>query len=379
MIPSVLATIARRGSPGGVPTAPGVSPSFSLSPAAPTVSVAPSGTQDIMLTLVRGGGHTADVTLVVAGLPTGVAASFVDSDTFTGATTTRTVRLTGTVATPISNDAFTITGSSSGVSDFVVNALVTVTSTTPFFSDSFESGDLSHTEGGASWGGATRTAVVTTNPYTGTNSLRFRFEPDDLDSGTGEEWVEQHFLFGRSCHEVTVEYRLYVPSNFVHRYNANHNNNKFIMLWRDLYGSLKDQWQVGFEYWRINDTASMHRFLSSRWDEGYVSDYGSWPSPPPAQWEPFIGGTGPINIGAWNKIKMYAKGASSQTAEDGIVRLTINDTLSFEYTKGRFHNKDLALTDSVLKQGYLLGWSNSGFAERTDFYIDDVKFTEGEA
>lgn len=86
----------------------------------------PTDTSDLVITLTRGGGHTADVTLAVAGLPTGVAASYVDSNTFAGATTTRTVRLTSTAATEVSLDAATITASSGGVSDSVVNITVTV-------------------------------------------------------------------------------------------------------------------------------------------------------------------------------------------------------------------------------------------------------------
>jgi hypothetical protein len=28
----------------------------------------------------------------------------------------------------------------------------------------------------------------------------------------------------------------------------------------------------------------------------------------------------------------------------------------------------------VLRNGYLLGWANSGFAQETVFYVDNVKF-----
>jgi len=56
--------------------------------------------------------------------------------------------------------------------------------------------------------------------------------------------------------------------------------------------------------------------------------------------------------------------------------MKIDDTLYFSITNGRFWNYETGAqpVDCLLKNGYFLGWSNSGFAEETIFQISDVKF-----
>jgi hypothetical protein len=85
------------------------------------------GTVTRPITLVRGGGYTADVALAVAGLPTGVTGSFSDA-TLTGGELTSTLTLTATgVAPVVISDPFTVTASGAGVTSSVLSMTVTVT------------------------------------------------------------------------------------------------------------------------------------------------------------------------------------------------------------------------------------------------------------
>ena len=261
-------------------------------------------------------------------------------------------------------------------------ATVTVqgTTTTPpapaglFFDDNFDTG-AKKSANGFLWKDATSVTVSAEKAFSGTHSLRFDFAPAVLGD---DSFAEQRFDMGRYLPEVTVEYQLFVPSNFVHR-NDSPTNNKFIMLWRDTYSDVTGgTWRIGWEYQRETDGSSLGRFMSSRWDVNMLTDWGSWAGTAPDLTPRLISTAGPIVIGQWNKIRFHVKAASSRTAEDGIVELFANDRLVMGHYKGRFHNAYTSPADAVLRNGYLLGWANSGFAVRTVFFIDDVKFYQGQ-
>ena len=100
--------------------------SITLSATGSSVSVVQGNINTIAVSLSRTG-FTGTVSLAVAGLPTGVTGSFSPA-TLTGATLTSTLTLTAALSAPtITSDAFTITASGSGVSDSVVDYVVTVT------------------------------------------------------------------------------------------------------------------------------------------------------------------------------------------------------------------------------------------------------------
>ncbi len=241
-----------------------------------------------------------------------------------------------------------------------------------FFQDGFESGARTDANG-FTWKDATFVTVSRENAYTGSFALRFEYGPN---APGADGWSEQRFDMGQYLSDVTMEYMLFIPANFRHRLDDGATNNKFLMLWRDNYGSLKGTWQIGWEFWRGgDDLTSTARFMSSRWDCDYVTDGCDWPNPAPVQWWKLINGAaGPLTPGSWNKIKFRAKAASNRSASDGVATLWINDAVVFNYSSGRFHNFNPAVTDAVLRNGYLMGWANSGFAEKTVFYLDDVKF-----
>jgi hypothetical protein len=240
-----------------------------------------------------------------------------------------------------------------------------------FFADNFDNG-LRTNANGFKWTDPAYVSVSNERAYSGNYALKFEYGA----AGFGEDgWSEQRFDMGRYVSDVTIEYRLFVPANFKHRLDDRATNNKLLMLWRDKYGSLTGTWQIGWEYLRgTDDLTSKARFMSSRWDCEYVTDGCEWPNPEPQSGFPIIGGTNGLRIGEWNKVRFRAKSASSGTSQDGVATLWINDVMVFTYSLGRFHNSDKSVTDAVLRNGYLMGWANSGFTERTVFYVDDVKF-----
>ena len=253
-------------------------------------------------------------------------------------------------------------------------ALVTVTGSTPapiptgslLFQDGFDNGAKTNANGFL-WSPGKNVNISNARAFSGSHSLEFVYEADPVGS---DSHSEQRFDFGRYLKEVWIEYMIYVPSNFAHR-NDLPNNNKFLMLWKDNYGSLQGSWQIGMEYTRQDDTRSFLRFLSSRWDYNYVASNGPWPIAP-ASSVPLIGPS-TIRPGECNKVQFHTRAASSRTSEDGVVEIHINGTMLFSYYRGRFHNFDPAVGDAALRQGYLMGWANSGYSQETRFYVDDFR------
>lgn len=117
--------------------------------------------------------------------------------------------------------------------------------------------------------------------------------------------------------------------------------------------------------------------MSSRWDVNSLTDWGDWGSPAPNLFPQFVGSGGPLNKGAWNRIRLRLKAASSRTASDGVVNMQINGTTVLSITTAKFHNAYSSPVDAVLRNGYFMGWANSGFTEKTVFFIDDVTFLSG--
>lgn len=242
-------------------------------------------------------------------------------------------------------------------------------SPSPFFSDGFETGSYASANG-FHWESPVRVSVSSERAFSGRYALRFSYP----GVAKGEDgWSEQRFDMGRYTPEVWIEYMVYVPTNYRHR-NERGNNNKFIVLWKDTYGSLSGEWQISWEYTRRNDGSSFGRFMSSRWDQPYVTDLVSGTYPGPRESIELIGGAGPMKIGQWNRVRFMAKAATSRTSENGESRLWVNETLVLRYTAGRFYGSDPSKGNATLRRGYLFGWSNSGFDEETVFYVDEIKF-----
>lgn len=77
------------------------------------------------------------------------------------------------------------------------------------------------------------------------------------------------------------------------------------------------------------------------------------------------------DLGRWIKVLLHFKPDSG--AGDGVFELAI-DGKPVVSTKS-FAQGGAPCSPGYFKQGYLLGWANSGFAKDTNVYIDDVTFS----
>ena len=106
------------------------------------------------------------------------------------------------------------------------------------FADSFESGDISHSENGFWWQVGKNTNVTTAIAHTGKYSLRFKYPAVARGS---DSWAEQRFDLGNTYPEVWIQFYIYFPNGtegigpkYVQRTDTGPNNDKFIRLWGNI-------------------------------------------------------------------------------------------------------------------------------------------------
>jgi len=226
------------------------------------------------------------------------------------------------------------------------------------FEDGFEKGALTASTNGFEWTTATKTKVVTGNAKTGTYSLQLAYEAEPNGS---DSWTEQRFSLGKNYPEIWVSYDIKIPSNYVHRDQTDSANNKgFLYLWEGEYGAASTL-LLGPEFWPNSDGSSSAsvRLRSQIHDKHF--------------WDLTTNAIKLSDRGKWIHIVAHYKYASSKN-NDGIVQIW---KIYSDGTKDQIIN----LTDGAwyiagakgFQYGYLLGWSNSGFAQATTFYIDNFK------
>ena len=239
---------------------------------------------------------------------------------------------------------------------------------TIIFQDDFRSGDISKTLNGAAfWSNnssayqqpsATRLSDIFVLPespsgysvralYAGTTNLAEDARP------------ELRFDLGGQYPELWVSFRLYIPQNYFHRIPIGSGNNKFLIMWNDVYSSSQyfdlEVWprgsgdgsdKVSFNS-KYNGVAQGHVFPSQDWTLGAPDDRGRW-----------------------HTYVLHFKLATSAIANDGAMQVWKNGVLvmNFEnlphYTPGA----------NYFANGYVFGASNSGFTEDTELRLDDVVF-----
>jgi hypothetical protein len=213
--------------------------------------------------------------------------------------------------------------------------------------DDFESGKL----GKPLWIGDTYVSVVEGQAVSGTKAARFHFS----GSPAGDALAELRFDLGKPYRDLWFAYSFYIPKNYTHRQSGNH---KFFRLWGTDYG---DKEKIGASTWG-NSPADGFSRLRCDWDStgGGMGEGGkNYPN--------FITAA---DLGTWMRVMIHCEAATAEVK--GTIQIWKNGTLIIDnpnqvalYKEGSIH---------AYKQGYLLGWANKGFAEDTDFYIDDVVF-----
>jgi hypothetical protein len=328
------------------------------------VTIAPStipdnGTSASVVTVVV---KDTDGTVAV-GIP---AASVVVSASGAGNTVTQPVSATD-VAGTTDGSVVSTTAASKTISAAVMGLTLTDQPTLvvegetgdPFFEDAF-TGPARTDAGGFVWqNGASLTPTPVNSE--GSDCLRFRFGPDaDLEDTN----VEQRFELGRNVTELWIHYRMFYPSNYVHRnQSSGGTNNKFLRIWGDDYAANN---KYGFSTWY---SATSPTGSSIRGDRRTDSGMG-----------PSAGGGSntvsptvdfPVTLDDWTDVKIHLLLNTSYVANDGVQQVWFDDVLTFDWDD---LNAFYTAATAYWNAGYLLGSSSSGFASETDILIDDVKF-----
>lgn len=219
--------------------------------------------------------------------------------------------------------------------------------------DDFESGSASRI-----WGSMADATVAQLPSHTGRsgNALRFLFKGVASDK---DSWAEARFDLGREYTQLTIEFDLFVPSNYVHRKPSdNTDNNKFFRLWRVSYDDVE---KLGASM--LGQSTTGNSTIGS--DYRVFADWG--------QSTAVKNATGFITAddrGKWMAVRIDIKAATDTTL--GSIKI---------YKNGKVHLDDATIKNHVAgtqgyRYGYLLGWANSGFNEDTIMYIDNVRFLD---
>lgn len=267
------------------------------------------------------------------------------------------------------------------------------------FQDGFESGDLSHVQDGTAWGRYKKSYVVSDKALNGDYSLAFDYtgDPDPKK----DSWSELRFKLGKPVSDFWMRYDLFVPENYVHRYDGRPANNKgLVMLWNGEYtntplrtsvahwnsemirgqavfGDIGDsmiaaegtrggrsfghQWVVPGSDQRIHTILDVGE--ESPHDPDNFTDNGKWVT--------FVvnvrvsdidpNGDGKTGNGAFGVWKCLAPCEFEDFTPDNA---------TFYYPN--FYAWAPTPEQNHFTDGYILGWANSGFAVDTKFYLDNV-------
>jgi uncharacterized protein YjdB len=290
-----------------------------------------------------------------------------------------TVSGTGLV-TGVTGGVATITATSEGKSGTsTVTVSAPAAGTALAFQDGFETGGLATVMNNYRWGGA-GTQVSREIVRSGAYSMKFSYAGSaDL---CADAWSEQRFQFGENLPEVWLEYYIYLPkgtegtAKFTHRKpvcsresdpNGTVSNNKFLALWDTAYSIDKGgSVRTVLEYRRTSSAAEGDSYMYGMWgtDTRTAGDYGQ----PGSGWDPAF--TDALR-GRWVQVRVHAKVADSKAAANGMLQLWVDGAL-----KINMQNLDLAPNAGGarwFRNGYLMGWANSGFDQNTAVYVDDFR------
>jgi hypothetical protein len=227
----------------------------------------------------------------------------------------------------------------------------------PFFSDNF-AGPARNNANGFTW--STNDVDVQPVTFDGYTCLRFRFGPDAIGADSN---AQQTFNMGRQLQELWMEYYLHIPSNFTLRESGV--PNKFLSLWPENYSTVGETYVVT-EFWRDTlSSTSYSRMLglgdsptgtTIRNGDAYRND-------------DFIGQN---RAGQWNRVRVHYKIASGAGQTDGVYEGWIGDELMWRSNSNWLFWSTGGL--NYIKEGYLMGASNSGYTDETDFHLRDIKF-----
>ena len=239
-------------------------------------------------------------------------------------------------------------------------------SVAPLFSDSFESGDFSRRENGASWISTPWMDVTTRIAHTGSRAARFL-------QGDSREWAELRFGGLPRSTEVFMQFWLYMPSgtevpSVGPRIRVlGTRNDKFFRLWGttdEMYGANPGN-KLGASIWGDGSgdggVGTEYEFTP---DQGPQWGMGEGPDPKPLA--PLVTDA---NRGRWVRVRIRCR-ASGADNRSGVIQLWLDDRLVLNRTD--LHTYPPGGVPGGFTHGYLLGWANNGFQPGQYTYVDDV-------
>lgn len=267
---------------------------------------------------------------------------------------------------------------------------VTAAPESAFFTDNVEgrASVMPYSQGGMAYSGAAFVSIETAAPIHGTQSLKFHYP----GTATGEDSNAELAFdkrnggsdpgIGRNLTEFSWRFALLLPSNWEHRAEGGENNNKFFYLWSGEYSAALSHQTLGVEYWRDSSGTSI---LGFRWGcNGQNGNFtGSVDQPfwwsEDASWS----GTDSDSMfradspGKIHQFMVTGKLASAPGVNDGWFHIerwiegdgaaeVVLDVQGWPYVAA----------GNYIDQGYLLGWSNSGFTNDTDVLVDCIELLE---
>jgi hypothetical protein len=246
-----------------------------------------------------------------------------------------------------------------------------------WFHETWATGDKSYSAHGIRWGTTNfspqdKAPVVTSvNPPPGrTHSLQFEFSgnPNPAD----DAFAEQRFVIGNRPRELYICWDMYVPgpadrdkgtAPFFQRNPKGPGNNKLLRIWDDVYE--KRNVMAGLSFQPSPRSGVAHLTVEYIWvtRSGRLeqkTNFGPWTS---------IFHEG--HRGKWNRFGFHARLASGPDTYDGLIEVSLNGKVLGRYDRLPF-GSHANPAKNYFGNGYLLGWSNSGYSETTRFWIGDV-------
>jgi hypothetical protein len=248
-----------------------------------------------------------------------------------------------------------------------------------FFADDFESGTIGNVinstptigESGSTWGkpqtmGSDSVSISDSIAHSGSKSLRFHYS--GVSDGS-DNWVEQRFHFAAQHKHVFMRFYIYFPdgnetwgeNKYYHRDSSGTDNNKFWRMWALDYkaGSV----HTGYMFYPLDGGVS--KIKEKHYSEGTESEYSTHD----AGW--YINDDA---LGRWICFEFETK-LNTPGELDGITRMWVDNILIHEKTDCNYSSLGETSTNFI-QNGYLMGWSNSGFTTDTNIYIDDIVFSD---
>ena len=234
------------------------------------------------------------------------------------------------------------------------------------FTDGFESGDLSKSTNGFKWNGMGTNPVVVTNfAKTGNASLKFIFPA----TANGEAWSEQRYKLGGNYNNVWLKADIFIPENYYCRNNRLNNNKGPFYVWSGAYTN--KYIGANFDNWCISGNAYV-TFDPS--ENGYdIGHYNTCltltKGCPREQGVPFVDRAKDLN--KWHEWIVHARPATTSTSNDGVAEIWKDGVkVWYRYDLGYHSN-----VNNNFDQGYLMGYSNSGFDQETNIHYDNFVFS----